>query len=227
MPTGGEVVPAPARLPPDEAIAFIGQLVTGVLSVVILVFGLLPLLSGTVFPPFSALYNVFVQISPYAWGGIGIGLAIGMSIFGAAWGILTTGSAISGATIRSPEIRSKNLISIIFCEAVAIYGVILAIIMIGKMEANNKVVVATDTGYAYLYRAAAGGYTLFAAGIAVGLGNMACGMSVGIVGSSCAIADANNSSLFVKVLVVEIFASALGIFAVIVGILIAQKAVFV
>jgi V-type H+-transporting ATPase proteolipid subunit len=227
MPTGGEVVPAPARLPPDEAIAFIGQLVTGVLSVVIFVFGLLPLLSGTVFPPFSALYNVFVQISPYAWGGIGIGLAIGMSIFGAAWGILTTGSAISGATIRSPEIRSKNLISIIFCEAVAIYGVILAIIMIGKMEANNKVVVATDTGYAYLYRAAAGGYTLFAAGIAVGLGNMACGMSVGIVGSSCAIADANNSSLFVKVLVVEIFASALGIFAVIVGILIAQKAVFV
>jgi V-type H+-transporting ATPase proteolipid subunit len=227
MPQGGEVVPAPARLPPDEAIAFIGKLVSGISGVILLVFVLLPLLSGTVFPPFSALYDVFIQISPYAWGGIGIGLAIGMSIFGAAWGILTTGSAISGATIRSPEIRSKNLISIIFCEAVAIYGVILAIIMTGKMEANNKAVVVTDTGYSYLYRAAAGGYTLFAAGLAVGLGNMACGMSVGIVGSSCAIADANNSSLFVKVLVVEIFASALGIFAVIVGILMAQKAVFV
>lgn len=228
MPQGGEVVPAPARLPPDEAIAFIGKLVSGIFAVIFFVFVLLPLLSGTVFPPFSALYTVFIQISPYAWGGIGIGLAIAMSIFGAAWGILTTGSAISGATIRSPEIRSKNLISIIFCEAVAIYGVILAIIMTGKMEANNKAVIVTDAGtYTYLYRAAAGGYTLFAAGLAVGLGNMACGMSVGIVGSSCAIADANNSSLFVKVLVVEIFASALGIFAVIVGILMAQKAVFV
>lgn len=228
MPQGGEVVPAPARLPPDEAIAFIGKLMTYLFSIVFLIFVILPLLSGTVFPPFSALYDVFRQISPYAWGGIGIGMAIGMSIFGAAWGILTTGSAISGATIRSPEIRSKNLISIIFCEAVAIYGVILAIIMTGKMEVNNKaVVVNADGTYQYLYRAAAGGYTLFAAGVAVGLGNLACGMSVGVVGSSCAIADANNSSLFVKVLVVEIFASALGIFAVIVGILISQKAVFV
>ena len=227
MPQGGEVVPAPARLPPDEAIAFIAKLVSSILGAVLFIFALLPLLSGTVFPPFSALYDVFVHVSPYAWGGVGIGLAIGMSIFGAAWGILTTGSAISGAAIRSPEIRSKNLISIIFCEAVAIYGVILAIIMTGKMEANNHIVVINGNSYSYLYKAAAGGYTLFAAGLAVGIGNMACGMSVGIVGSSCAIADANNSTLFVKVLVIEIFASALGMFAVIVGILMAQKAVFV
>ncbi|PBJ80990.1 V-type ATPase, C subunit [Trypanosoma cruzi cruzi] len=224
MPVESEVLPQPSRLPPDDALEVIWVFVRYFLVFLVIVFGIIPALCGTVFPPFSALWDVLSAVSPYAWGSVGIGIGIALSILGAAWGILTTAASISGAAIRAPEIRSKNLISIIFCEAVAIYGVILSIIMMGKLEANTS---AIDETGKYTYKAAAAGFTLFAAGLAFGVGNMSCGVAVGVVGSSCAIADAHSSALFVKVLVIEIFASALGIFAVIVGILMSQKAVMV
>lgn len=167
----------------------------------------------------------FSSINPYFFAYIGVAFAIGFSVLGAAWGIFITGSSLVSSGVKAPRIATKNIVSIIFCEAVAIYGVIMAILMQNKITPTPQFITPEKLNVAEAQTLTAG-YLMLCVGISVGFSNLFCGVCVGISGSGCAIGDAIKPDLFVKMLIIEIFGSALGLFGVIVGIIQVNSAQF-
>jgi V/A-type H+-transporting ATPase subunit K len=62
---------------------------------------------------------------------IGAGLALGLAGVGAGLGMGTASAAALGAITEKPETFGKSILYVVFIEAVAIYGFVIAFLLIG------------------------------------------------------------------------------------------------
>ncbi|MHA1771827.1 MAG: ATP synthase subunit C [Candidatus Thorarchaeota archaeon] len=83
--------------------------------------GLMPLQTGT---------DVGGAIGGIA---IGAGLAIGLAGVGAGLGMGTASAAALGAITEKPETFGKSILYVVFIEVIAIYGFVIAYMLIGYL----------------------------------------------------------------------------------------------
>lgn len=69
---------------------------------------------------------------PIGLGFIGAGIAVGLACLGSAYAVAKIGSAGIGAVTEKPELLGKILVFLGLAEGIAIYGLIIAIMILTK-----------------------------------------------------------------------------------------------
>merc|ERR1719387_1257268 len=113
--------------------------------------------------------------------------------------------------VMRPEMVMRSIIPVVMAGVLGIYGLITSVIINGKL--NNPAAFGAFQGYAG-----------FSAGVVVGLSSLAAGAAIGVVGDAGVRANAQEPKLFVSLILILIFAEALGLYGLIVGLVVASGA---
>lgn len=67
------------------------------------------------------------------WAYIGAALAVGLACIGSGYAVSKIGSAGIGAVAEKPELMGKTLVFLGLAEGIAIYGLIIAVMILNKL----------------------------------------------------------------------------------------------
>ncbi len=104
---------------------------------------------------------------------------------------------------------------VVMAGVLGIYGLIVSVIILGGFIApseRDQPLYSTYTAYAHL-----------AAGLCCGFSGLAAGMAIGVVGDAGVRAVGQQEKMFVGMILILIFAEALGLYGLIVAIILSQQ----
>lgn len=162
-----------------------------------------------------------------------------MADMGGAYGTAKAGQGLMAMGVRSPELLMKNIIPIVMAGVLGIYGLIVAVILNGKFTKPES-----STGFATYSQYT--GFSHLAAGLCCGLCSLASGLAIGIaadagtraVGAQSAMSaswkrmgftgdaggqvSSSGDALFVGTVLIQVFASNLGLYGLIASLILTQ-----
>ena len=142
----------------------------------------------------------------YFYGYMGIASALVFANLGAAYGTAKSGVGICSMGVLKPDKIIKSVIPVIMAGILGIYGLIVAVIL------NQKI------GNEYSYKK---GYSHLSSGLCCGLSSLGAGIAIGIGGDAGVRALGQTDKIFVGMMLILIFAEALGLYGLIVSLILA------
>lgn len=120
---------------PEKSRKFVKKVFAGNIAifVVIMILALISLTPTTAYAAESSSTNTIDTTDNTGLGLIGAALATGLAAVGAGVGVGMVGAASVGAISEKPELLGKTLIYVGLAEGIAIYGLIVTIMILGRI----------------------------------------------------------------------------------------------
>ncbi|KAM0789994.1 hypothetical protein ACM66B_005324 [Microbotryomycetes sp. NB124-2] len=155
--------------------------------------------------PFSEGCPIY---SPF-FGAMGCTAAIVFTCIGASYGTSKSGVGIAAMGVLRPDLMMKCIIPVVMAGIIAIYGLVVSVLISGEIKSP----MALYTGFVQL-----------GAGLSVGLAGLSAGFAIGIVGDAGVRGVAQQSRVFVGMVLILIFAEVLGLYGLIVALILNSRA---
>lgn len=161
-----------------------------------------------------------------------------MTDIGGAYGTAKAGQGIMAMGIRSPELLMKNIIPVVMAGVLGIYGLIVAVILNGKITrpVDGTITYSQYEGFAHLAAGLCCGFASLASGLSIGIsadaGTRAVGAQsamaaswkkMGFSGDNGGQAGGSGDALFVGTVLIQVFAGNLGLYGLICALILSQS----
>eukprot|EP00993_Chasmostoma_nieuportense_P004428 NODE_5096_length_699_cov_55.767483_g4933_i0.p1 GENE.NODE_5096_length_699_cov_55.767483_g4933_i0~~NODE_5096_length_699_cov_55.767483_g4933_i0.p1 ORF type:complete len:199 (-),score=45.79 NODE_5096_length_699_cov_55.767483_g4933_i0:102-653(-) len=155
----------------------------------------------------SQIPSNFTTCYPSAafFGSMGAASALIFANLGAAYGTAKAGVGVAHLGIINQGKIMRGIVPVVMAGILGIYGLIVAVIISSGIKPESY------TNFA--------GYVHFGAGLAAGMASLAAGLAIGIVGDSSVRAYGKQDKIFVAMILMLIFAEALGLYGLIISLL--------